>query len=212
VAQKDPVFLTKEEILGFHREQIDRFGGSPGLRDEGLLESALMAPQQVYQYDEIADIFDLAVRYLGALTQNHPFLDGNKRSALQAALAFLKINGLTLEISPICLPPLVEGLIVGSMNEATVADHFFLASCDLSKLLKEDRPPRAPDSFRRAQTEAERHAIVVDAVTADIRMKLINLCSDLMIRPERFTEVINSIEGEAFRKVDESWRRQFGMT
>lgn len=66
---KDPGFLNKDQILLYHHEQIGLFGGSDGLRDEGLLESAISAPQNVYCYEENADIFDLAVSYLHALAK-----------------------------------------------------------------------------------------------------------------------------------------------
>ena len=96
---KEPLFLTKEEVLAYHAQQLSRFGGQPGIGDEGLLESALIQPQNTYLYDPRADLFDIAVAYAFHLTKNHPFRDGNKRTALQTALGFLAVNGVEI-VSP----------------------------------------------------------------------------------------------------------------
>jgi death-on-curing protein len=87
-------FLEIEHILALHTEQIDEFGGSHGVRDHGLLKSALAQPQAtfggVYLHDTL---FDMAAAYLYHLVSNHPFIDGNKRIGLQATLVFLDLNG-----------------------------------------------------------------------------------------------------------------------
>ena len=88
---KEPEWLTKGTVLDMHREVIIASGGSHGLRDERLLESALSRPQNVFAYED-ATIFDLAASYAEAIAHNHPF-DGNKRTALTAADVFLEING-----------------------------------------------------------------------------------------------------------------------
>jgi death on curing protein len=87
-------FLTLAEVLEFHEDMIREFGGSPGIRDLGLAESALSMPQsgagdQHYH----AFPFEMAAAYLYHIVQNHPFVDGNKRTAFAAALTFLELNG-----------------------------------------------------------------------------------------------------------------------
>ena len=94
-----PQFLTKEQVLAYHRRQIELFGGAHGIIDAGLLDSALAQPQTTWCYDPTADLFVLAATYAFHLAKNHAFRDGNKRVALQAALAFLKVNGVTVEAS-----------------------------------------------------------------------------------------------------------------
>jgi len=89
-----PQFLTLTEVLEFHEDLIREFGGSPGIRDLGLAESALAMPQGGAG-DEFfhAFPFEMAAAYLYHLAQNHPFVDGNKRTAFAAALTFLELNG-----------------------------------------------------------------------------------------------------------------------
>jgi death-on-curing protein len=89
-----PQFLTLTEVLEFHEDLIREFGGSPGIRDLGLAESALAMPQSGAG-DEFfhAFPFEMAAAYLYHIAQNHPFIDGNKRTALAAALTFLELNG-----------------------------------------------------------------------------------------------------------------------
>ena len=89
---KEPNWIAKEECLVFHGELLARFGGLEGIRDEGLLESALNRPQQLFCYGN-PSIFDLAASYAEGIVKNHPFLDGNKRSGFMAAALFLESNG-----------------------------------------------------------------------------------------------------------------------
>lgn len=87
--------LTIADVLAIHADQIDRYGGSPGLRDAGLLEAALFRPQTGYY----ADVIEEAAALWESLGQNHPFIDGNKRTAFAAAYTFLVINGIELQAS-----------------------------------------------------------------------------------------------------------------
>lgn len=91
-----PFFLSSDTISAYHQQQLELFGGQVGIRDRGLLESAVAQPQYVYLYNPQADLFDIATAYAFSLTKNHPFLDGNKRTALHAALAFLRVNAVEL--------------------------------------------------------------------------------------------------------------------
>jgi death-on-curing protein len=88
----EPVWIQKEDCLSFHSELLACFGGLDGLRDEGLLESALGRPLQLLHYGK-PSVFDLAASYAHGIVKNHPFLDGNKRSGLMAAALFLELNG-----------------------------------------------------------------------------------------------------------------------
>jgi len=94
---KEPKWLTLRMVLAIHEAAVAQFGGSHGVRDEGLLESALHKPRQVFTYAEAASLFDLAASLCEGLAHNHPFLDGNKRTALLAARAFLFLNGWAFE-------------------------------------------------------------------------------------------------------------------
>jgi death-on-curing protein len=89
-------FLTVEDALSLHEDAINTWGGTHGIRDRGLLESAVGAATNVALYDQAADIYDIAAAYAYHLAQNQPFLDGNKRAGLAAAAAFLFMNGIDL--------------------------------------------------------------------------------------------------------------------
>ena len=90
----EPHFLSVEEVLIIHGEQIDAFGGLDGIRDTGLLESAVMTPQASFGGEYLhANIFEMAAAYAFHIAENQPFIDGNKRTALGAAMVFLGDNG-----------------------------------------------------------------------------------------------------------------------
>lgn len=89
-------YLTLADVLAIHDDQIERYGGSPGIRDPGSLEAALYRPQTGYY----ADIIEEAAALWESLAQNHPFLDGNKRTAFAAMYTFLSINGLQVTAKP----------------------------------------------------------------------------------------------------------------
>jgi death-on-curing protein len=86
------VYLTVAEVLAIHEDQISRYGGGKGVRDMGQLEAALFRPQTGYYADIIAE----AAALWESLSQNHPFIDGNKRTAFAVAFTFLAINGISL--------------------------------------------------------------------------------------------------------------------
>ncbi|WP_374764489.1 type II toxin-antitoxin system death-on-curing family toxin [Yunchengibacter salinarum] len=88
--------LTLIEVLSIHADQISRYGGSDGIRDMGLLEAALFRPQTGYYEDEIAQ----AAALWESMAQNHPFVDGNKRTAFAVTYTFLAINGLRITAAP----------------------------------------------------------------------------------------------------------------
>lgn len=88
---KEPKWLSLPAVLAIHGRLLFEFGGAEGVRDQGLLESALARPQHLWRYEE-PDIFDLAAAYAFGVINNHPFVDGNKRTAYTAAFVFLSIN------------------------------------------------------------------------------------------------------------------------
>lgn len=90
------VWLSRETVLGLHDELLARYGGATGVRDDGLLESALARPLNRAGYGD-PDIAELAALYALAIARNHPFVDGNKRTAFAAMALFLRLNGLELQ-------------------------------------------------------------------------------------------------------------------
>ena len=92
----EPRWPAKESLIALHDRSIALHGGSSGLRDEGLLESALSRAANLFHYEGVADICVLAATYLIAVSSNHPFTDGNKRAAFLAAGLFLRLNGRRL--------------------------------------------------------------------------------------------------------------------
>jgi death-on-curing protein len=95
VSAQDCFHLTVEIVHEIHSEAIAQFGGSRGLRDQALLESAVAAPQATFAGESpFADLVEIAAAYLFYLCRNHPFVDGNKRAALGACLVFLRLNGI----------------------------------------------------------------------------------------------------------------------
>lgn len=91
-------YLTPQQVLAIHDQAVRRFGGSHGIRDVGLVESAVARPQASFAGEDLyPDIFDKAAALLQSLLKNHPFVDGNKRTALSSAGIFLKMNGYNLQ-------------------------------------------------------------------------------------------------------------------
>jgi len=94
---KEPKWLPRAIVLAIHDEAIAEFGGHGGVRDEGLLESALQRPNHLFVYGDAPSLFDLAAALCHGIVKNHPFLDGNKRTGLLSARAFLFVNGQVFE-------------------------------------------------------------------------------------------------------------------
>jgi len=118
-----PLFLGLDEALAIHRDMIERYGGRPGVRDMGLLESALAMPaagsQGVYFQ---ADLFEMAAAYLFHIVKNHAFVDGNKRVGATAALVFLELNGIGIRASNEALVKTVLEVIAGTLQKSGVAE------------------------------------------------------------------------------------------
>jgi death-on-curing protein len=93
----EPEFLSLEDVLLIHDEQLEAYGGIAGIRDKGLLESAVMMPQASFGGEYLhQNLFEMAAAYAFHIAENQPFLDGNKRTALVSALVFLDINGFVV--------------------------------------------------------------------------------------------------------------------
>ena len=92
----EPIWLDSQDLYVLHNQLLARFGGLEGIRNEGLLESAQYRPVQKFQYEPNSTLPELAASYSYGIARNHPFFDGNKRSALLAAIVSLGINGMKL--------------------------------------------------------------------------------------------------------------------
>lgn len=114
---------SREFVEALHNEQLRLHGGAPGIRDEGMLESAPARPLQKEAYGS-PDIFELAAAYLFGIAKNHPFVDGNQRTALAAADMFLVLNGWSLEADFDDLIYLVMGVAAGTIDETGAAAFF----------------------------------------------------------------------------------------
>lgn len=119
---KEPAFLTLDEVLALQADQIERYGGAPGVRDMKLLESAVAAPRATFAGELLhPSVPEIAAAYLYHLVRNHPFVDGNKRAGLAAAIAFLGVNDLWLEAAEDELVALVMAVAEGRSDKAGVA-------------------------------------------------------------------------------------------
>ena len=120
----EPKWLDLRMVTTIHAEAIELFGGAPGIRDNGLLESALSRPQNRYAYQSDASLFELAASLCHGLAKNHPFFDGNKRTALLAARAFLFLNGKVFEPREVDEVETMVGVATGAVDEAALAVWF----------------------------------------------------------------------------------------
>ena len=119
---KEPRFLLLEEVLGIHAHQIEMYGGSFGVRDAGLLQSAVAAPQAAFAGEFLhGSLFEMAAAYLFHLARNHPFVDGNKRVALASALVFLELNGVSVDAPDHDLVHLVVRVATGEESKSAAA-------------------------------------------------------------------------------------------
>lgn len=121
----EPEFLTLDEVVAINRDQVERYGGSIGVRDWGLLKSAIAMPAATFSGQFLhADLWEMAAAYLFHLVQNHPFIDGNKRVGAVAADVFLTLNGLMLTASQDSYADLVLSVARGETSKSAVAEFF----------------------------------------------------------------------------------------
>ena len=118
---KEPHWLTRSECLLLHDMMLDQYGGCSGIRDAGLLESALARPQQLHHYGK-PTMPEMAAAYTAGIVRNHPFLDGNKRTGFMMGAGFLERNGYEFLAAETEVVIRTLALATGEMTEAAYAD------------------------------------------------------------------------------------------
>lgn len=118
---KEPVWLNREDVLAIHDMMLSQHGGLAGVRDEGLLDSALARPKNLFAYGAPMPA-KLAASYAAGIIRNHPFLDGNKRTGFMLAATFLEINGLTFHATEESVVKTTLALAAGKLSEARYAE------------------------------------------------------------------------------------------
>jgi death-on-curing protein len=116
---EEPLWITYEQAIAIHSRQLRRFGGAPGLRDEGLLRSALERPINKWQYEQ-ASLPELAAAYAFGFAKNHDFVDGNKRIAFMAMMTFLIKNGVAFSPDPAQSTTIILALAAGEVSEESL--------------------------------------------------------------------------------------------
>ena len=116
----EPIWLTVHDVAGLHSEQLAIFGGPAGIRDQGLLESALSWPVNRWNYGE-SDLAVLAAAYAFGIVKNHPFVDGNKRASFAALMVFLRINEIAFAPDIAVATAAVVALAAGEIDETGFA-------------------------------------------------------------------------------------------
>lgn len=114
-------WLTRQMILAIHDEAVVIFGGLPGVRDMALLDSAIDRPKNLLAYGDTPSLFDLAAALCFGVVKNHPFFDGNKRTGLLSARAFLFLNGQVFEPTEVDEVTMMVGVADGTVDEAMLA-------------------------------------------------------------------------------------------
>ena len=118
----EPRWITKRGLLILHDRSLALHGGASGVRDDGLLGSALERPRNRFYYEGVDDPAELAATYAASISANHPFVDGNKRAAFLAAGLFLQKNGLLLDASQVDAALTMLAVAAGRMDVPTLAD------------------------------------------------------------------------------------------
>lgn len=116
---EEPLWITYEQAVAIHGRQLRRFGGAPGLRDEGMLRSALDPPINKLRYEQ-ASLDELAGAYAFGLAKNHAFVDGNKRIAFLAMMVLLHKNGVTFSPDPAEATTIILALAAGEVSEQSL--------------------------------------------------------------------------------------------
>ncbi len=118
---KEPLWLLPEVVIAVQRMLIAEHGGAAGIRDDALLASAMARPRQRFTYANDVSIFDLATSYCYGLAKNHPFVDGNKRISLTAAVLFLEINGYLFSAPEADAAIMIESLAASDIDEQALS-------------------------------------------------------------------------------------------
>src|SRR5271156_3443907 len=116
------IWIDERDALAIHEQVLAKYGGKAGLSNSGLLESALARPQQYQAYGPAPDIIDLAAVYTAGIVQNHPFIDGNKRTGFVVGIIFLELNGYHFTASEISTAQAILDLAAGILDETGYAN------------------------------------------------------------------------------------------
>lgn len=210
----DPLFLSKEAVLAYHEQQIQLYGGDPGILDDGLLESALAQPQNTWLYLPETDVFDLAAAYSFHIAKNHPFTDGNKRTALMAALGFLKQNEIEARFVEDELFNYMIALTEGRISKSAFAEILYISGTEKFFHVEPQTIAEEMRSLlvgRPAPSPEERKAIILDFVASKIKAVLVTNCEELNINQTRFDDIFPQFEQALLAMVPEDLRSQFGL-
>lgn len=118
----EPEWVTEDEAIAIHLRQLSEHGGGVGVRDNGLLQSAMARPQNAFHYNQIISLTRLSAAYMFGIAKNHPFVDGNKRTAYVVARAFLILNGFDINATKEEKYLTVYALAEGMLTEDELAD------------------------------------------------------------------------------------------
>src|SRR6266567_3371002 len=116
----EPAWVTYDQVIAMHSRQLRRFGGAPGLRDQGMLQSAIDRPANKWHYQQ-ADLAELAAAYAFGLAKNHAFVDGNKRIAFMTMVTFLRKNGVQFSPDQAPATAIMMSLAAGEVSEDSLA-------------------------------------------------------------------------------------------
>ena len=117
----DPIWIDARDALLLHDRLLALHGGAAGVRDDGLLQSALARPQQHYAYADTPDLIEMATVYTAGIVRNHPFVDGNKRTGFVVGILFLELNGYRFTATQERAAQAVIELVAGTLDEAGYA-------------------------------------------------------------------------------------------
>ena len=120
--QKDYNFLSKARVIRIYRDLMQKYGQTPTIRQEDLLDSALAAAKNIAYYENQADVYDIAAGYCYYICRNHPFVDGNKRMALFTMSYFLRKHSLKIKSEPEELEKVIRNIAAGNMNRKSLAE------------------------------------------------------------------------------------------
>ena len=117
---EEPIWVIEKIVLAIHEDQLVQHGGSAGIRDENLLGASLARPKHLFTYGD-PSIFDLAAAYAYSLVNNHPFIDGNKRTAFMVMYTFLGLNSYWLKVEEVEVVLKIEGLAMNTETQESIA-------------------------------------------------------------------------------------------
>jgi death-on-curing protein len=118
---KEPLWIEERDVLAIHGRLLALYGGATGLRDRGLLESALARPRQHHTHTDTSDVVEMAALYTAGIVRNHPFVDGNKRTGFVIGVLFLELHGFDFKASEEDATQAVMALEAGTLDEGAYA-------------------------------------------------------------------------------------------